>query len=76
MVWCGVKPSRPSQRRAVCYQSQEFAAANLTECGEADWNFALTRVSEHRSITEAYARRFPRTEVVELPEALHFVRTG
>jgi DNA-binding SARP family transcriptional activator/tetratricopeptide (TPR) repeat protein len=73
---------------AAWWRHEVFAAANLTECAEADLllahrllstmlepfdeadrNSALSRVGEHRSITEAYARRFPRTEVVELSEA-------
>lgn len=36
---------------------------------ETDRDSALSKVSEHRSITDEFARRFPRTELVDLPEA-------
>ena len=47
--------------------AHESLAETLVPFDEEDRTRALTRVAEHRAITEAYANRFPRTELVELP---------
>lgn len=47
--------------------AHEALARTLVPFDDEDRTRALTRVAEHRGITEAYANRFPRTELVELP---------
>lgn len=47
--------------------AHESLARTLAPFDEEDRSRALTRVAEHRGITEAYANRFPRTERFDLP---------
>ncbi len=57
----------PVEAEAELRVAHASLAETLAPFDEEERTRALTRVAEHRAITEAYASRFPRTEEVTLP---------